>query len=68
MCSLVNRSGFKDFCFIRDVENYEKIFDDAFKLMQRAKEEIAQCDVLLIEYKELEDIVEPLSKLFLGWK
>ncbi len=50
MCSLVRKSGFEDFCFIRDVENYEKVFDDAHELMERAKEEIAKCDVLLIEY------------------
>lgn len=50
MCSLVKESGFEDFCFVRDVENYEKVFDNAHKLMQRAKQEIAKCDVLLIEY------------------
>ncbi len=50
LCSLVKESGFKDFCFIRDIENYQKIFHDASELMQRAKEEIAKCDVLLIDY------------------
>jgi len=50
LCSLVKESGFKDFCFIRDIENYQKIFHDANELMQRAKEEIAKCDVLLIDY------------------
>ncbi len=113
MCSLVKESGFEDFCFIRDVENYEKVFDDAHELMQRAKQEIADCDVLLIEYtgpghgrmvelgiayalgkkvilitkegtfvketisgvtdkiidyKNLEDIVGPLKRLYLDWK
>ena len=50
MCSLVRDAGFEDFCFIRDVENYEKIFDDAHELMKRAKDEIEKCDALLIEY------------------
>ena len=50
ICSLVNKSGFEDFCFVRDVEGYQKTFDNAHELMSRAKEEIAKCDVLLIEY------------------
>ena len=49
LCSLIKESGFQDFCFIRDVENYQKIFDDPKDLMNRAKEEIAQCEVLLID-------------------
>ena len=48
-CSLVNESGFEDFCFIRDIENYQKIFDDPKELMSRAKLEIKKCDVLLID-------------------
>jgi nucleoside 2-deoxyribosyltransferase len=50
ICSLVKESGFEDFCFIRDVENYKKVFNDAHELMQRAKKEISECDALLIEY------------------
>lgn len=50
MCSIVRQSGFKDFCFIRDIEQYQKIFDNAHELMQRAKEEIKQCDALLIDF------------------
>jgi len=50
LCSLVKESGFEDFCFIRVIENYQKIFNDVHELMQRAKDEIAKCDVLLIEY------------------
>lgn len=113
MCSIVRKSGFKDFCFIRDVEQYQKIFDNAHELMQRAKEEIEQCDALLIdfdgpasgrmielgiayalnkkillitkkgtlvketvsgvtdsiiEYEDLEDIIEPISELLAKWK
>lgn len=50
LCSLVKESGFEDFCFIRDIENYQKVFDDAHELMRRAKEEIEKCGALLIEY------------------
>jgi nucleoside 2-deoxyribosyltransferase len=49
LCSLIKESGFEDFCFIRDVENYQKIFDDPKELMDRAKEEIEKSDVLLID-------------------
>ena len=50
LCSLVKEAGFVDFCFIRDVENYEKVFHDPHELMLRAKEEIGKCDALLMEY------------------
>lgn len=49
LCELVKKAGFEDFCFIRDVENYEKIFNDPKELMARAKEEIVKSDVLLID-------------------
>ena len=49
LCFLVKKSGFHDYCFIRDIENYQKIFDDPKKLMDKAKEEIKKCDVLLID-------------------
>ena len=49
ICSLVKESGFQDFCFIRDIENYQKVFDDSRKLMNRAKKEIEKCDILLID-------------------
>ena len=28
LCSIIKSSGFEDFCFIRDIENYKKIFND----------------------------------------
>ncbi len=40
LCSLIKESGFQDFCFIRDVENYQKIFDNPKDLMIKAKEEM----------------------------
>lgn len=49
LCSLVKETGFEDFCFIRDIENYQKIFDNPKELMKRAKEEIKKCDFLLID-------------------
>ena len=50
MCLAVKKSGFVDFCFIRDIENYQKIFNDGHELMKRAKEELEKCDALLIDY------------------
>lgn len=52
LCSIVKAAGLEDFCFIRDVENYEKIFDDAKELMRKAKEEIQKSDALLIDMTE----------------
>jgi nucleoside 2-deoxyribosyltransferase len=49
LCTIVKNSGFEDFCFIRDVENYKKIFNDPKELMEKAREEIRKCDVLLFD-------------------
>ena len=49
LCSLVKKSGFVDFCFIRDVEHYQKTFNDPKELMNKAKEEIEKSDYLLID-------------------
>lgn len=49
LCFLVKAAGFIDFCFIRDVENYQKVFDNPKDLMDRALEEIKNCDYLLID-------------------
>lgn len=50
LCNIVQRWGLDSFCFIRDVEHYQKLFTDPQELMQRAKEEIEKCDALLIDY------------------
>lgn len=50
LSSAVKKSGFEDFCFIRDVENYKKIFHDGQELMQRAMEEIKKSDALLVDF------------------
>lgn len=52
LCRIVNQAGFQDFCFIRDVENYQYVFDDDHELMERAKQEIIHSDVLLIDLSE----------------
>lgn len=49
LCSLVKEAGFDDFCFIRDVENYQKMFHDPRELMSRSKSEVLNCDALLID-------------------
>ncbi len=50
LCALVHEAGFEDFCFVRDVEKYQHMFDDVHELMRRAKEEISKCDALLMDY------------------
>jgi nucleoside 2-deoxyribosyltransferase len=52
LCSVVREAGFDDFCFIRDVENYQKVFNDPQELMRRTTEEIQKSDFLLIDLTE----------------
>lgn len=49
LCSIVRSAGFEDFSFIRDVENYQKVFDNPKDLMKRSEDEIKKSDVLLID-------------------
>lgn len=49
LCELVRSAGFEDFCFIRDIEHYQKIFDNPAELMKGAKEEIEKSEYLLID-------------------
>lgn len=49
LCSIIKSAGFEDFCFVRDIESYKKVFTDPKKLMLRAKSEISKCDALLID-------------------
>ncbi len=49
LCGLAKQAGFEDFCFIRDVENYQKVFYNPQELMERAREEIKKSDALLID-------------------
>ena len=109
ICSMVRRSWFEDYCFVRD----EKMFDDEYEMMRRAKEKIEKCEALLIdydgpthgrmielgiayamnkkivlitkrwthikdtvrgvsnsiiEYENIEDIIEPMKKTYSKWK
>lgn len=52
LCTAVRSAGFEDFSLIRDVENYQKTFDDPKKLMQRARHELEKCDALLIDMSD----------------
>lgn len=52
LCSAVRAAGAKDFCFVRDVENYEKTFDNPQDLWLRARAEIEKCDALLIDVSD----------------
>lgn len=52
LCLIVKNAGFEDFCFIRDVENYQKVFNNPRQLMDRSREEILKCDVLLFDATE----------------
>ena len=49
LCSLVKKAGFEDFCFIRDIEKYQPIFDNPKDLMEKACQEIKKSDLLLID-------------------
>jgi len=49
LCKLVRSVGFEDFCFIRDIEHYQKVFNNPTELMARAKEEIEKSEYLLLD-------------------
>lgn len=52
LCKVVRDAGAKDFCFVRDVENYQKVFDNRQDLWDRARAEIEKCDALLIDVSD----------------
>jgi len=52
LCMLVAQAGWEAFCFVRDVEGWEHVFDDPRELMARSLAEIAACDALLIDLTE----------------
>jgi len=49
LCLIVKSAGFEDFSFIRDVENYQKVFDNPKDLMKRSEDEIRKSEALLID-------------------
>lgn len=53
LCQIARSAGFDEFCFIRDVEKYQRgVFPDPHELMERAREEILKCDALLIDVSD----------------
>jgi len=52
LSAAVRAAGLEDFSFIRDIENYQKTFDDPKALWQRTREEIKKCDALLIDVSD----------------
>lgn len=52
LCMIVRNAGYEDFCFIRDIEHYEKTFIDSKELMEKVREEIGKCDALLFDATE----------------
>ena len=52
LCAAVRASGLEDFCFIRDVENYEKTFDNPQKLWDRTLQKMNACDAFVIDVSD----------------
>jgi len=52
LCAAARAAGMQDFSFIRDIEGYQKIFDNPQDLWRRSKEEIATCDALLVDVSD----------------
>lgn len=52
LCEAVKTAGIQDFSFVRDIENYQKTFDDPKELWNRSLEEIKKCDALLIDVSD----------------
>lgn len=49
LCALVDTAGWESFCFVRDVERWEHVFDDPGELMRRSLREVMRCDGLLLD-------------------
>jgi nucleoside 2-deoxyribosyltransferase len=49
LCGFVREAGWEDFCFVRDVENYQKMFKQPDELMRRSLEEIIASNALLLD-------------------
>lgn len=52
LCAAVRAAGLRDFSFVRDVENYEKTFDDPKQLWAKAYDEIGACDAFLVDVSD----------------
>jgi nucleoside 2-deoxyribosyltransferase len=51
LCAAVRMAKMKDFCFVRDVENYKPIAN-AQQLWEKTYDEIGACDALLIDVSD----------------
>lgn len=49
LCQIVHESGWEDYSFVRDVENYSKTFSSPQEMMAAAKKAIGECDALLFD-------------------
>ncbi len=49
LCQIVHDSGWEDYSFVRDAENYTKKFSTSKEMMFAAKEAISKCDALLFD-------------------
>jgi nucleoside 2-deoxyribosyltransferase len=53
ICEMAHTAGFEEFCFIRDIEMYQRgVFTDPHALMARARLELQKCDALLIDISD----------------
>jgi nucleoside 2-deoxyribosyltransferase len=52
LCAAVRDAGLKDFCFVRDVEHYKHVFDNSKELWAKTYDELAACDMLLIDVSD----------------
>lgn len=52
LCTAVREAKMRDFCFVRDVEQYKHTFDDPKQLWDRAYDELGSCDALLIDISD----------------
>jgi len=63
LCMLVAQAGWEAFCFVRDVEGWEHVFDDPRELMARSPRATRGIAAAIIEYDRIEEIVAPLRSL-----
>lgn len=49
LCQIVHDSGWEDYSFVRDAENYTKKFSTSKEMMLAAKKAISERDVLLFD-------------------
>lgn len=53
LSNAVRRANMKDFCFVRDIEQYKPTFDDQKERWERVYDELGACDALLVDVSGL---------------